>query len=109
MNALFALVNRAAEAAPELNVPKTTEGVIAGLRLQRAELSERLNAISDKLAKFGAAAEGERRAVAAVAAIGDADVAAIRSWAAGGSVGPAPRPDMTARTEANDRLVEAMV
>ena len=72
-------------------------------------MSERLNAIADILAKFREASEAERLAVAAVAAIGDADVAAIRSWAAGGLWGPRRARHVTARTEANDRLVEAMV
>ena len=93
-----------AQPDPELNAVKTTEDVLARLKLERVGLSERAGQIASVLSKLGAAEDCEREAQAALGELGLAEVLSVKDWAATGCVGPAPSPDMTKRDALNRTL-----
>jgi hypothetical protein len=84
------------------------DDVLAGLRQERATVSDRLAQLAAMLARSKAAEDAEREAVAAIDALGDAELAAMQAWLSVGSAEPAPRPDMETRATLNHRLAEAI-
>jgi hypothetical protein len=90
-------------------VPKLTivPDPLADLRARRALLADRLGALSGHVAKLNAAEDGERAALAAIGALGAAELGAMKAWLASGS-GLAPKPDMERRVALNHELAAAM-
>jgi hypothetical protein len=107
MNAPFSFLHRA-EAAPEMNGVKTTDGVLADLRSQRVRLADRLAEIRGILGRLEAAEDCEREALAAIGELGLAEIAAVKDWAAAGCLGDAPSPDMQRRDALNRTFGQAM-
>ena len=50
----------------------------------------------------------EREAIAAIGALGEAELVAVKAWVASGCEGPKPEPDAEARRVLADRLMAAI-
>ncbi len=50
----------------------------------------------------------EREAIAAIGALGEREIAAVKAWIAGGCEGPQPRADAEARRVLTERLMTAI-